>query len=173
MAADHLPFRNRLHVQRFSDAKYFAAPLFEEIFRHDFPVPPHNSGWAQYVAFYRWDDNRIEPVGFCNFVPLEDIWLEGGLCVNRSFYARLAEPQAAQCKGMGGVAQVIMEVAATELAACAAWFAYVGDAQSLKVCTRMGYERTEEQYLIVKWFRSLAQEKKKELIADVAALGPF
>ncbi len=166
-------FAERLHIRRFDNAAYFAGPLFEESFRSAFPVPPEGAGWAQYVAFYRWSDDRIEPVGFCNFLPLDVLWLEGGLCVRKGFYGRLGSPHAEQCRAAGGIAQLIMEQAARDLAGCDAWFAYIGDPQSLKVCTRVGYEPTGRQYVMVKWFRNLPAERQAAWIERVAALGPF
>ena len=46
-------FDDRFHVERFADASHFAAGLFRDAFNSDFPVPPKDAGWAQYVAFYR------------------------------------------------------------------------------------------------------------------------
>jgi len=169
-------FRERFHVQRFTNAGYFAGPMFEEIFHQPFPSLPPGSTlppWAQYVAFYRWDEDRLEPVGFCNFLPFEDAWLEGGLCVRRNFYARLPTGPSEECRASGGVAQMIMEAAARELDDCAAWFAYCGDPQSLKVCMRCGYEATTHQYVIAKWFREGSPERRTELVERVAAIGPF
>ena len=166
-------FAAHLHIRRFNDAAYFAGPLFEESFGGAFPVPPEGAGWAQYVAFYRWSDDRIEPVGFCNYLPFGQAWLEGGLCVRRGFYARLDSPHAEECRAAGGVAQLIMEQAARDLAECDAWFAYIGDPQSLKVCTRLGYEPTGRQYVMVKWFRGLPPAQRADWIERVAALGPF
>lgn len=169
-------FTDRFFVQRFDNARFFAAPLFEESFRTPFPEPPDNptsASWAQYVAFYRWDEDRIEPVGFCNFLPFENLWLEGGLCVRRSFYGRLPPHHSAECRAAGGVAQLIMESAAKALDDCEAWFAYVGNERSLRVCQRVGYEVTPRDYVIAKWFRQLALLRKVELIERVAALGPF
>jgi hypothetical protein len=166
-------FDDRFHVERFADASYFAAGLFRDAFNSDFPVPPKDAGWAQYVAFYRWHDGRIETVGFCNFLPFEGLWLEGGLCVRRNFYSRLPAAEGEQCRARGGVAQLIMEAAARELADCDAWFAYIGDERSLKVCTRVGYRSTGRQYVMVKWFRALPPERQEQQIERVAALGPF
>ena len=136
-------------------------------------MPPEGCGWAQYVAFYRWDDGRIEPVGFCNYLPFDGVWLEGGLCVRRTFYSRLPSRQGEECRALGGVAQLIMETAARELDDCDAWFAYIGDERSLKVCTRMGYRPTGRRYVMAKWFRALPPDREAELIERVAALGPF
>jgi hypothetical protein len=166
-------FRARFHVQRFSNAAYFAGELFHESFGSAFPVPPEGSGWAQYVAFYRWEDALVEPVGFCNYLPFGSVWLEGGLCVRRTFYSRLPAEQGEQCRQSGGVAELIMRSAANELNDGDAWFAYIGDARSLKVCTRVGYVPTNRQYVMVKWFRTLSPEREAELIEHVAALGPF
>jgi len=168
-------FKGRLHVQRFDNAAYFAGPLFQERFQQPFPTPPPEASpsWAQYVAFLRWDEDQIEPVGFCNFLPFEDSWLEGGLCVRRSFYPRLAPALWKECRATGGVAQLIMEAAAEHLDDCTAWFGCVGDAQSLKVCMRCGYEATNRKYVIAKWFRECSPGDKSALIDRVAALGPF
>lgn len=166
-------FRDRFRVQRFADAAYFAGELFRESFGSAFPVPPDGGGWAQYVAFYRWDDGRIEPVGFCNYLPFGSLWLEGGLCVRRTFYGRLPAAHGEECRALGGVAQLIMEAAAADLQDCDAWFAYIGDARSLKVCTRVGYRPTGRQYVMVKWFATLPAERQAALVEQVAALGPF
>ncbi|MEO8740823.1 MAG: hypothetical protein ABI537_14120 [Casimicrobiaceae bacterium] len=169
-------FAECFSVQRFANARYFAGPLFEESFRAPFPDPPGDPGaqsWAQFVAFYRWNEDRIEPVGFCNYWPLEELWLGGGLCVRKSFYRRLPGSRFEECRAAGGVAQLMMEHAARELADCEALFAYCGDARSLRVCTRVGYEATPRRHVIAKWFRKIADERKTRLIERVSALGPF
>ncbi len=176
MTAPARSFADRLRVQCFDDASYFAGPLFEESFHCAFPVAPSDpvpAGWRQYVAFYRWDDDRIEPVGFCNYAPFEGLWLEGGLCVRRSFYGRLPPGDSEACRAAGGVAQLIMEAAARDLNACEAWFAYCGDERSLRVCKRVGFEETAHRYVIARWFRVLPAQRKSELIDKVADLGPF
>jgi len=175
MSQQDSTFKERFHVQRFDNASYFAAPMFQAIFHQAFPEPPADASpsWAQYVAFFRWNEDQVEPVGFCNFLPYENLWLEGGLCVRRNFYARLPRGLSEECRATGGVAQLIMEAAAKELDDCTAWFAYVGDPQSLKVCTRCGYEATNRKHVIAKWFRECSPEDKRALIERVAALGPF
>ena len=170
---DDAPFAERFRVERFDNAAYFAGALFRDSFHSEFPVPPGGSGWAQYVAFYRWNDACVEPVGFCNFLPFESVWLEGGLCVRATFYARLPAQQGEACRALGGVAQLVMEAAERDLDDCDAWFAYIGDERSLKVCTRVGYRPTGRQYVMAKWFRTLPADAEARLIGRVAALGPF
>ena len=168
-------FKQRFHVQRFHNASYFAGPMFQAAFHQPFPDPPLGASpsWAQYVAFFRWEDDQLEPVGFCNFLPYENVWLGGGLCVRRNFYTRLPRGLWQECRAAGGVAQMMLEVAAKELDDRAACFAYIGDAQSLRVCMRCGYEATARKYVMAKWFREHSPEDKTALIERVAALGPF
>lgn len=105
-------FKELLRVQRFDNAAYFAGPLFQGIFQQPFPKSA-GRGIAFVGAirrFFQWDEEQIEPVGFCNFLPYENSWLEGGLCVRR--YARLPPGLSEECRATGGVAQLIMEAAA-------------------------------------------------------------
>ena len=175
-------FSESLHVVGFANAEFFAANLFYESFAIAFPVPRDNCGlsiptppdkWRQYVAFYKWSDAEIEPVGFCNWIRYGDVYLEGGLCVKRNFYWRLPRQHWEACRSAGGVAQIVMETAARELNDCAAWFGYCGDRKALIVNTRIGYESTRHKYVIVKWFADLDQDKQRALEDRIAAIGPF
>lgn len=175
-------FADRLKVFRFGNAEFFAGDLFFECFRAPFPVPRDACGlpietavhqWHQYVAFYKWSDTSIEPVGFCNWIRHGDVYLEGGMCVRRNFYRRLPREQWRDCKARGGVAQIMMETAAAELDDCAAWFGYCGDKQAYRVDTRVGYEPTRYDYLIVKWFRALPEAQREALVDSIATIGPF
>src|SRR4029077_13212470 len=116
-----MSFIDSLHVEAFANAEFFAADLFYESFAIHFPVPRDNCGlpiptpptnWRQYVAFYKWSDDHIEPVGFCNWIRFDEVYLEGGLCVRRNFYRRLPRAHWTECMDAGGVAQVLMESAA-------------------------------------------------------------
>jgi hypothetical protein len=175
-------FAESLHVVGFKDARFFAADLFRESFGTDFPVPQDTSEtatampsdrWHQYVAFYKWSDTNIEPVGFCNWIRSGDVYLEGGMCVRKNFYRRLPKPHWQECRRRGGVAQIMMETAARELDDCVAWFGYCGDKKAYIVDTRMGYEPTDRPYIIVKWFRHVSADQKRELVDRVAAIAPF
>lgn len=164
------------------NASFFAEGLFFEAFASAFPVPKDTSAlpvptparnWHQYVAFYKWSDKHIEPIGFCNWIRYGDIYLEGGMCVSKSIYRRLPGEHWAQCKARGGIAQIMMEAAERELNDCDAWFGYCGDKKAFIVDSRVGYRRTSRQFLIVKWFREVSDNRKRELEDMVAAIGPF
>lgn len=164
------------------NAEYFASELFFDSFKSPFPRPTPISfggreipreGWFQCVAFYKWPNGLIEPVGFCNWIRFGDVYLEGGLCVRGNFYKRLPREHWRECQTHGGVAQLMMEFGAARLNDLPAWFGYCGDKRSLIVTQRVGYQRTAHPYLIAKWFRSLPDSEKEQIVADVSRIGPF
>jgi hypothetical protein len=175
-------FHDCFHIARFANAQFFARELFVASFRQPFPVPRDHCGlpiptppenWRQYVAFYKWPDGRIETVGFCNWIRYGDVYLEGGMCVDRTFYRRLPREHWLACKAHGGVAQLMMEAAAAELDDCAAWFGYCGDKKAYIVDARIGYRPTSREHLIVKWFRDVPPGEQQALEEKVGAIGPF
>ena len=175
-------FINALKVFESKDAARLAGALFQQSFNSAFPVPVayqiletqiRPEDWRQFVAIYTWPDGIEECVGFCNFIKYWDVYLEGGLAVQKNFYRRLNKEHFADCSGRGGVAQIIMEAAASQLTDCAAWFGYVGDAKSMRVGLRVGYVRTAHRYLIVKWMRSLPPPEEQAWIDEVTRIGPF
>jgi hypothetical protein len=175
-------FAESLRIFDAGNAERYAADLFRESFNAPFPVPRENAGlaiptppesWRQYVALYRWPDGAEETVGFCNWIKHGEVYLEGGMCVKRTFYRRLPREQFRECNAAGGIAQLVMEQAARELTDCAAWFGYCGDAKALAVDLRVGYVPTEHKHLIVKWFGNVPEETRRRLIERIAAIGPF
>jgi hypothetical protein len=170
-------FDAALHVVRFDDATFFAREIFETAYRAPFPVPPADNArtraWHQYVAFYRWDASRFEPVAFCNWIRHGDVYLSGGLCVRRDVYKRLPPAHYAECKARGGLGQMTMAAAAKELDDLAAWFGHCGDARALDITDNLGYVPTRHPHLIVKWFRELPPWRRDELADEIAAIGPF
>lgn len=175
-------FNDALKVFETKDAASYAGALFQESFNSPFPVPTayrildtqiQPADWRQFVAIYTWPDGISECVGFCNWIRYKDVYLEGGLAVQKNFYRRLPKPHYAECAARGGIAQMVMEAAATQLTDCAAWFGYCGDAKALRVDLRVGYVCTKHPYLIVKWMRTLTESDKQVWIDDVTRIGPF
>jgi hypothetical protein len=175
-------FNDALKVFETNDAARYASALFRESFNQAFPVPiayriletdiePEH--WRQFVSIYTWPDGTQECVGFCNWIKYQDVYLEGGLSVQKTFYRRLGRAHFADCSARGGIAQIMMETAARQLTDCAAWFGYVGDAKSMQVVLRVGYVRTAHRYLIVKWMRSLPAPEQQKWIDEVTRIGPF
>ncbi len=172
----------RLHVFRTPLAHQYATALFQEAFNSAFPTAHACKvndfdiaidDWYQYVALYKWPDGTEECVGFCNWIKYKDVYLEGGLAVQKSFYRRLDKVTFQQISRYGGLAQIIMEVAVTELTDCVAWFGYCGDAKALQVDMRVGFIKTDHPYLIVRWVKSVLESEQTQLIDEIKSLGPF
>ena len=175
-------FNHALNVFETTDAGSIAGALFQASFNSAFPIPTavrildtqiQPNDWRQFVAIYTWPDGTAECVGFCNWIKYKDVYLEGGLAVQKNFYRRLPKPHFADCAARGGIAQIVMETAAVVLTDCDAWFGYCGDAKALRVDMRVGFVRTAHPYLIVKWMRQLSAEKMQALIDDATRVGPF
>jgi len=177
-----MAFSDHLRIFDAGNAEAHAAELFRECFNAPFPVPRDNAGlpiptpphnWRQYVALYRWQDGKEETVGFCNWIKHDDVYLEGGMCVRKTFYRRMPRDHFRDCQAAGGIAQMMMEQAARELTDCIAWFGYCGDAKALAVDLRVGYVPTEHKHVIVKWFRDMPEAERRTLIDSIAKIGPF
>jgi hypothetical protein len=175
-------FLESVEILDLADASYFASDLFNECYASAFPAPvdafgySHNSRsgtWHQFVAFYKWSETHVEPVGFCNWIRHGDVYLEGGLCVRPNFYRRLSKEHWLQCKQLGGISELMMTSAAVTLNDAEAWFAYCGDKRAYAATMRVGYRSTRHPFLIVKWFREVPRAREEELEQRVAALGPF
>lgn len=175
-------FESSIRIFDAGNAAAYAARLFRESFAADFPVPRDDCGlsiptppgnWRQYVAIYRWPDGHDETVGFCNWIKHADVYLQGGMCVQKSFYRRLPQDHFRACQEQGGIAQMMMAKAALELTDCVAWFGYCGDAKALAVDLRAGYVRTDHPLVIVKWFSEVPEDRRQALIDSIARIGPF
>jgi hypothetical protein len=111
-------FAESLRIFDAGNAAPYAGELFREAFNAPFPVPRADAGlsiptppenWRQYVALYRWPDGREETVGFCNWIKHGDVYLEGGMCVQKSFYRRMPREHFRECNAAGGIAQMLMD----------------------------------------------------------------
>lgn len=175
-------FDDALKVFETRDAARYAGELFQESFNSAFPVPAayriletqiQPQDWHQYVAIYTWPDGIEECVGFCNWIKYKDVYLGGGLAVQKNFYRRLTKPHFAECSARGGIAQIVMDTAIAQLTDCVANFGYCGDLKALRVDLRAGYVQTEHPHLLVKWMRALSEPEKQMWIEDVTRIGPF
>lgn len=175
-------FSESLAIFDAGNASLLASELFRESFGADFPVPRIDAGlsiptppeaWRQYVARYTWEDGREETVGFCNWIRHGEVYLEGGMCVQKTFYRRLPRDHFVECRQRGGIAQLMMEAASLRLNDCVAWFGYCGDAKALAVDLRAGFVETNRPHVLVKWFQPLPPGQAQALVDRIAAIGPF
>ena len=105
--------------------------------------------------------DATRPSGFCNWIRYRDVYLEGGMCVRANFYRRMPRDDYRECARRGGLAQMMMQAASRHLNDCKAWFGFCGDAKALAVDLRAGYELTNHDMLIVKWFAPLPENESQ------------
>lgn len=175
-------FNDAMKVFESKDAARYAGALFQESFNSAFPVPVsyriletqiQPEDWRQFVAIYMWPDGSEECVGFCNWIKYKEAYLGGGLAVQKNFYRRLSKADFTECSSRGGIAQIVMETAHSQLTDCDAHFGYCGDLKALRVDLRAGYVQIDHPHLLVKWMRPLSESQKQACIDDVTRIGPF
>jgi hypothetical protein len=171
----------------FEDATPFASQLVMDAFgAPTFCTPPDRApgelqSWFQYVAFYRWSAQHLEPVCFANFIrhPTDagDALLCGAVCTRADVYRRVDAASRRQISEAGGLYYALSLFAHAHMAEALqmpAIFGYCGDLQAWNVNQRAGFERVDgHPYLIVKWMRPLPHADQAILIESVKARGPF
>lgn len=166
-----VPFETFFLVLELDQAEAVAGPLFKRRFRTDsFPDTPRH-----YVAFARLRDASLVSLGYVHYTVLEDVALCGGLVIDDQHYRRLPQNFRAEIVRAGGIAENLLKISFDRLPAqVRSIWGHVGDRQSEKVCLRVGFERTNVQFLLAVWRdASLGESEKAALIQRVEALTPF
>ena len=156
-----------LSLVEVSDASAIAGALFTKAFNVDIPRFPRH-----FVMFRRTEAGTPLVLGYVHYTRNEDEYLAGGLVVAALEFRKLDAQTAALVRRAGGLAEWTMRTTCSWLE-CNAVFAYMGDAKSILVNTRVGFVATPHKYLYVMWKRRLTSEAQSELVARVAAIGPF
>lgn len=141
-----------VYVTKVDDAEPFVGDLFRATFGDPVPsIPTH------YVAFVRTNDGRFVAAGYYHVSYHESYALVGGLCVDPRLRGR----------GIGERLETYVYRDAGEIRA---YFAHVGDPKRAR---RVGFIETTHPHLMANWVRTTAEDDRRSLEAQVAALGPF
>jgi len=160
-----------LLVTEVSDAEPIVGDLFRRRFFTDsFPDTP-----CHYIAFIRYQDGTLRPVGYVHYTLKEQVALCGGLVIDNRQFRRLPRQFRLALHESGGIAEALLRESFWRLPEnITTIWGHVGDLQSEKVCLRVGFERTREKYLLVVWRRdNLPDDERERLIDHVAAMTPF
>ena len=144
-----------IKIVKISDASFLAEELFQRCFGQsppDFPI--------HYVAFDRVAPQTFKVVGYYHITHCGAYVLVGGLCIDDEYRDQK-------------LGRALSAIAFEDAGAAKAFFAYLGNPVSRAVAYRVGYVDTPHQYLMVKWLVGLSQEEQRQLMAEVAKLGPF
>jgi len=159
-----LPF---IQIEEVTDAAPFAGRLFEQKFHHPIPDYPRH-----FVVFHESGGALRNAVAYVHYLPFENTYLCGGLCVDTRAYRKMKPEQLKVIRHAGSLAEYTLRETFPMVGPCAAIFGSVGDATSRVVCLRSGFVDTGEPHLMAVW-RDAIDDEKPELVRKVIALGPF
>lgn len=144
-----------------------------DLFQRKFASPPPTDG-HHLVALVKSESGELCVVGYVHLRPFGSVMLVGGVCTDGQVIRRMPDEQASSIKAAGGIYFHILRFAFDKFSdKCLAYFGYCGDARAEVVNLSAGFQRTEHQYLLVYFHRSLDESTRKALIAEVVQIGSF
>lgn len=151
------------------NGSFFAGDFFRRAFRHDLPTWGHHL-----VCFYRMSPEQFVPLTYVNFTQHADVILVGGAVTNGRAFQHVDDDTRRAIREHGGAYFQLLKFGFTKFAdSCEAFFGYAGDRRAYEVDILAGFEPTDHQYLIVHFHKQLPEPRKRQLIAEIHALGPF
>lgn len=128
----------------------------------------------QLIAMYRKDSHHFVPVGYLNVWRHGMVALVGGGCTDGRAFARIEPEHGQAIRDSGGTLFNLLRYSFTRMATdYEAFFGYCGDARAEEVDLQAGFKHTGVPMLLANFHRPIDAPRKRELIAEVAALGPF
>jgi len=158
-------------VAEVDSADRLVGDLFRRRFNtSSFPDYPHH-----YVAFAVLPDKSLLTLGYVHYTFWEGAALCGGLVIDERNFRRLPSCFRHSLKRAGGIAELLLRNTFARLPdSIAAIWGHVGDKQSERVCLRVGFQRTNTEYVMVVWRASvLTESDKREWVRRVSELGAF
>ncbi|ADJ28516.1 hypothetical protein [Nitrosococcus watsonii] len=152
-----------------------AESLVGHLFRRRFNTPTFPREPRHFVAFSKLSDGSLLTLGYVHYTMWEGCALCGGLVIDDRHYRRIGEASRKAIRKAGGVAEILLRASFDLLPddLTAIW-GLVGDKQSAKVCLRVGFVRTESDFLMVVWRDArLTDGQKTEWIKRASQLDPF
>jgi hypothetical protein len=157
-----------LRIIEVDDAAPLAADLFFRAFRQ--PLPDFR---RHFVLVREIGGQGPVALGYVHHTQFESGYLAGGLVVDAWKFRRLAEAEKEEIRRRGGMAEWLMAQSCRLVRPCDVVFAYIGDAKSLTVNTRVGFRATAHPHLYVLASPSAAKDTVAALVERVAGIGPF
>lgn len=156
-----------LSIREVSDATAMAGELFHGAFKAAIPTFPRHFVMAKRTSA----SPRV--IGYVHYTKDGDAYLAGGLVVAAMEFRRLDSETATLVRAKGGLAEWLMTETCAALTDTSVIFAYMGDAKSITVNTRVGFRFTGRPHLYVIWRPGVSASDQARLIERIAAIGPF
>jgi hypothetical protein len=152
-----------------------AEPLVGELFRRRFHTDSFPGEPRHFVAFARQADGSELTLGYVHYTHWDGCELCGGLVVDDHNYPRLtAEAWQTLCQSGGIAEQLLRQSFAALPGSTQAIWGRIGHPKSEVVCRRVGFEKTDAEYIFVIWRdKRLNAEARQALIERVVGIGPF
>lgn len=142
----------------------------DSLFRRSFGAPAPSMP-RHFVAYpVARSESVVAYVHYIAYRP--GLYLLGGLCVDSRVYKTLSPAERDHVAVEGSLARWTMKRSIALLGDKRAVFGYTGDARSRRDILALGFVLAAEPYLYVQW-HSEQRASRPEVIAEVAALGPF
>lgn len=170
-AKTHLntPFDSFILLTEVSEGARLADPIFRRAFGHG-----ANDFGHHLLALYDGGDLGWIPVTYVKYWEAEGLMFSGGACTDGRAIRKMSDEQRAIIAEAGGVLFWLMRFAEQRLSADKpATFACCGDERSWAVVQKLGYERTQYPYLIVRWHNRPEEQEALAMIDQVHRLGLF
>ncbi|MBX3724732.1 MAG: hypothetical protein KF823_02310 [Xanthomonadales bacterium] len=159
----------RFPVEEVEDGHTLARALFRRRYRLEIPDFP-----LHVVGFWVDDQGSRHPACYIHWSRDGDILLGGGACSDDRLLRRLPAADRQALRTVGGIYRhTLVRSLAIYADRCSALFGYSGDALAIRETCAAGFEPTGHPHLLVHFPRPLPPERRRELIAQAHAIGPF
>jgi hypothetical protein len=161
-------WRELFHTQELAAPPPAVAELFQRSFGHPIPTYPRH-----FVLWYRPAQGGALPAAYLHQLPLREVHLAGGMCVDARVYRMLDRETFQALRDAGGLATIVMTDSYRMLGDSPAVFGHVNEPRARQADLRAGMVDTDREHLMVYWRRELPAMEKRRLVDLVAAHGPF
>lgn len=147
----------------------FVEPIFQRKYRAAAPDFGHHV-----VAFYRRADGAFMPASYVHFTDCSDIYLAGGACTDGEVLRAMEPAQREAVQDYGALMLATLRYGFERWGTrCEAVFTCCNDARALQTTPKVGFEPTDEPYLLVRWTREPTARRRVELTAKARSFMPF
>lgn len=160
-----------LQTSEVTAGHFIVNPMFQYKFRQEAPRFGYHL-----VTFYKDSDGALRVANYLHARPYGSVILLGGASTDGRVVNAMTAGEREAVMALGGVYYIALTTVFDLLKdRCEAFFGYAGDARSLEVSIPGGFSRVERQEFLLSRFQhaDTSERRKRQLIAEVAKLGPF
>jgi hypothetical protein len=158
----------KTHVVEVADAAPLAGALFFSAFKQTIPSVPRH-----FVLLHAQSALDTQVLGYIHQTVFETACLAGGLVVDAWVFRKLDAAAQHEIRSRGGMAEWLLRESIACVAPRDAAYACIGDAKSLTVNLRIGFQAAGPPFLYIRPSTNKHPDELAALTQRVAALGLF